>query len=87
MLQNLHKFRKIEDEVGSCYKKYLTPSYVFQVDYGKEADGRFETLRAGRKLLYAYHGSRLENFYSILHNGLCGHFNKVLLFQSSHFYF
>ena len=32
---------------------------------------------ASRKVIFAYHGSRVENFFSILHYGLTGHLNKV----------
>lgn len=38
---------------------------------------KFEKTRAGRDLFYAFHGSRLENFHSIIHNGLHCHLNKV----------
>lgn len=34
--------------------------------------------------MYAFHGSSVENFYSIVHNGLLNLFNKVSLFESFH---
>ena len=54
------------------------PSYIFEVVYGDMSEQRFQTLRSGRRLMLAYHGSRVENFHSILHNGLASHMNKVL---------
>ena len=55
----------------------MTPSYVFEVQYNSAANQRFEELRQAKDLMYAYHGSRLDNFYSIIHNGLYAHMNKV----------
>ncbi|KAK7115825.1 protein mono-ADP-ribosyltransferase PARP16-like [Littorina saxatilis] len=56
------------------------PSYIFKVMYGETPERKFEALRKDRKILYAYHGSRVENFHSILHNGLASHMNKMSLF-------
>lgn len=56
------------------------PSYIFEVVYAETSEHRFQYLRNNRKLLYAYHGSRVENFHSILHNGLASHMNKISLF-------
>lgn len=58
------------------------PQYTFEVSYDSPSCAKFEALRNGRDLMYAYHGSRLENFHSILHFGLQGHLSKV----SEHFY-
>ncbi|XP_029378901.1 protein mono-ADP-ribosyltransferase PARP16 isoform X2 [Echeneis naucrates] len=43
-------------------------------------NARFEKTRAGRNVFYAFHGSRLENFHSIIHNGLHCHLNKNSVF-------
>ena len=59
----------------------MTPSYVFEVQYSSATSQRFEELQQARGLIYAYHGSRLDNFYSILHNGLHAHMNKVTKLQ------
>jgi len=53
------------------------PNYIFEVEPNSVADEKFEHLRGSRDVMYAYHGSRVENFYSILHNGLASHMNKV----------
>jgi len=53
------------------------PDYIFAVTYAEYINKKFHQLRGDRQVMYAYHGSRLENFYSILHYGLQGHLNKV----------
>jgi len=54
-----------------------TPDYLFAVTYPDYTNKKFSELRGDRRVFYAYHGSRLENFHSILHYGLQGHLNKV----------
>ncbi len=58
------------------------PDYIFNVVYSPENDEKFQHRLGDRKLLYAYHGSSVENFHSILHFGLQGHFNKVMKIRS-----
>lgn len=53
---------------------------VFEVEHNPQTDRRFEAVRGVREVFYAYHGSRLDNFYSILHNGLLAHMNKNSLY-------
>ncbi|KAK1888311.1 Protein mono-ADP-ribosyltransferase PARP16 [Dissostichus eleginoides] len=48
------------------------PDFLFELE--------FEKMREGRDLFYAFHGSRLENFHSIIHNGLHCHLNKNSVF-------
>ncbi|KAH7935296.1 protein mono-ADP-ribosyltransferase PARP16 [Rhipicephalus sanguineus] len=55
---------------------------VFEVEHSLQADRRFEGTRGDREVFFAYHGSRLDNFHSILHNGLLAHMNKNALFGS-----
>lgn len=55
----------------------MRPNFVFELTYSQAADAKFQDVRNGRDLFYAYHGSRLENFHSILHHGLASHLNKV----------
>lgn len=55
---------------------------VFEVERSPQADRRFEATRGDREVFFAYHGSRLDNFHSILHNGLLTHMNKNALFGS-----
>lgn len=53
------------------------PDFLFELEYCDQMNARFEKTRAGRDVFYAFHGSRLENFHSIVHNGLHCHLNKV----------
>jgi len=53
------------------------PDYLFAVTYADDINKKFDQLRGNRRIMYACHGSRLENFHSILHYGLHGHLNKV----------
>lgn len=53
------------------------PDFLFELEYCDQLNARFEKTRADRDVFYAFHGSRLENFHSIIHNGLHCHLNKV----------
>lgn len=53
------------------------PDFLFELEYCDQMNARFEKMRADRDIFYAFHGSRLENFHSIIHNGLHCHLNKV----------
>ncbi|KAK7486772.1 hypothetical protein BaRGS_00021919 [Batillaria attramentaria] len=76
---NKSQFSSIQQKTGHI-TPVPDPSYIFEVEYSKTMNDRFESLQNGRKIMYAYHGSRIENFHSILHNGLAGHMNKMSLF-------
>ncbi|XP_055078281.1 protein mono-ADP-ribosyltransferase PARP16 [Periophthalmus magnuspinnatus] len=56
------------------------PDFLFEIEYNDQQNARFEKTRAGRDTFYAFHGSRLENFHSIIHNGLHCHLNKNSVF-------
>ena len=58
-------------------KNYHAPSHIYELKYSETSNARFAELRGNLETLYGYHGSRVENFYSILHNGLHAHLNKV----------
>ncbi|WAR01015.1 PAR16-like protein, partial [Mya arenaria] len=73
------KFSDIKKLTGHLFK-VPKPNFIFEVQPSAVADERFEQIRDGRGLMYAYHGSRLENFFSILHNGLALHMNKMSVF-------
>ena len=53
------------------------PQFMFELCYAAESEQRFQTAAGPHGVLYAYHGSNIENFHSIIHNGLLSHFNKV----------
>uniref|UniRef100_A0A1A8EVY4 Poly [ADP-ribose] polymerase n=1 Tax=Nothobranchius korthausae TaxID=1143690 RepID=A0A1A8EVY4_9TELE len=56
------------------------PNFLFELEYSDHLNTRFEKTREGREVFYAFHGSRLENFHSIIHNGLQCHLNKNSVF-------
>lgn len=56
------------------------PDFLFEVNYNDQLNARFEKTKAGYETFYAFHGSRLENFHSIIHNGLHCHLNKNSVF-------
>ena len=53
------------------------PQYLFELKYDEQREAAFADKSADRSIIYAYHGSKPENFYSILHHGLHAHMNKV----------
>lgn len=53
------------------------PDFLFELEYCDQMNARFEKTRGERDVFYAFHGSRLENFHSIIYNGLHCHLNKV----------
>lgn len=56
------------------------PDFLFELEYSDQVNARFEKTREGRDVFYAFHGSRLENFHSIIHYGLHCHLNKNSVF-------
>ncbi|KAM6937134.1 protein mono-ADP-ribosyltransferase PARP16 [Xenentodon cancila] len=56
------------------------PDFLFELEYSDHLNAKFERMREGRDVFYAFHGSRLENFHSIVHNGLHCHLNKNSVF-------
>ncbi|GLG99730.1 Protein mono-ADP-ribosyltransferase PARP16 [Gryllus bimaculatus] len=65
-----------------CETPVQPPNFIFQLNSTSNSvqEIRWEDLRKGRKTLFAFHGSRLENFHSILHHGLQQHLTKNALF-------
>lgn len=62
--------------------KSLKPNYVFEVQYWKKVRDSWNKRKNGRDTFLAYHGSRVENFYSIIKVGLQQHFSidRAVLF-------
>ncbi|CAH2102565.1 unnamed protein product [Euphydryas editha] len=60
------------------------PQYIFQVvsSNNSNAELKWKELSKDHKVFYAYHGNRLENFFSILNFGLQQHLNKMTLMGS-----
>ena len=59
----------------------MEPDFIFEVEYSdtNAHNAKFNELSQSWEVWYAYHGSRVDNFHSILHNGLHAHLNKVLV--------
>ena len=60
------------------FEKHPRPHYIFEVC--TNGTGRWSEAVKDKKTLWAFHGSRLDNFYSILNYGLQQHLNKTGLF-------
>ena len=64
---------------AACYS--VKPQHIFEVVYSADANYKFDQLELLHGKILSYHGSRVENFHSIIHNGLLGHMNKVSIPQ------
>uniref|UniRef100_A0A7R8VEM6 Poly [ADP-ribose] polymerase n=1 Tax=Timema douglasi TaxID=61478 RepID=A0A7R8VEM6_TIMDO len=55
------------------------PNFIFQLITGAQNSQatKWLSLAHSKKTMFGFHGSRLENFHSILHHGLQQHMNKV----------
>ncbi|XP_053128868.1 protein mono-ADP-ribosyltransferase PARP16 [Hemicordylus capensis] len=74
------EYKKIQELTGAPSVPVATPDFLFEITYCPQMNSKFEETRMGRDLIYAFHGSRLENFHSIIHNGLQCHLNRTSLF-------
>uniref|UniRef100_A0A8D0EAK4 Poly [ADP-ribose] polymerase n=1 Tax=Salvator merianae TaxID=96440 RepID=A0A8D0EAK4_SALMN len=74
------EYKKIQELTGVPSGPVPAPDFLFEISYCNQMNAKFEELMAGRDLIYAFHGSRLENFHSIVHNGLQCHLNRTSLF-------
>ncbi|XP_013804476.2 protein mono-ADP-ribosyltransferase PARP16 [Apteryx mantelli] len=82
MIQSTKKqeYEKIQELTGMSGAAVPAPDFLFEIMYCEQMNTKFAETRGERDLIYAFHGSRLENFHSILHNGLQCHLNKTSLF-------
>ncbi|XP_072258724.1 protein mono-ADP-ribosyltransferase PARP16 [Pyxicephalus adspersus] len=74
------KFEEVQALPGFPTLALPTPDFLFEIEYCEKLIAKFQETRSERDVIYALHGSRLENFHSILHNGLHCHLNKTSLF-------
>ena len=78
------KLKSLSDEASRSiaslrkFENHPHPHYIFEVN--TNASSRWKVKVEGSKTLWAFHGSRLDNFYSILNYGLQQHLNKTGLF-------
>lgn len=77
--QPISQFNEILSLTGNASYK-VTPQHILEVVYSEDAAKKFEQLESVHGKIHAYHGTRVENFHSILHNGLLSHMNKTSLF-------
>lgn len=54
------------------------PTHIFQVLSTDTSELKFQKFVSEYASGFAYHGSKMENFYSILNYGLQQHLNKVI---------
>nr|XP_009913399.1 PREDICTED: mono [ADP-ribose] polymerase PARP16 [Haliaeetus albicilla] len=82
MIQSTKKqeYEKIQELTGMSGAVVPAPDYLFEIVYCDQMNTKFAETKGERDLIYAFHGSRLENFHSILHNGLHCHLNRTSLF-------
>ncbi|XP_068740843.1 protein mono-ADP-ribosyltransferase PARP16-like isoform X1 [Montipora capricornis] len=74
------KFSEIEQKTGEASYSATEPDFIFEVEYSETNahNVKFNELSQTRDIWYADHGSRVDNFHSILHHGLHAHLNKPL---------
>ena len=70
------QYSLITELTGQVYQ-VPQPSHVFELKYNDASEEKFRELQGGRDIIYAVHGSRVENFHSIINHGLKGHMSKV----------
>ncbi len=86
----LFQFNELVRANGNSFSKWTDseqPQFIFELVYSDEQETKFLRIAGSHGILLAYHGSSVENFHSILHNGLLNLFNKVhvlVLFQAVH---
>ncbi|XP_054283255.1 protein mono-ADP-ribosyltransferase PARP16-like [Macrosteles quadrilineatus] len=68
-------------QLVSCELAPPRPSLVVRLSYeGSASERRWQKEEERHGSLYAFHGSRVDNFHSILHHGLQQHLTKNALF-------
>ncbi|KAF7495157.1 Protein mono-ADP-ribosyltransferase PARP16 [Sarcoptes scabiei] len=72
------KARKIIEMNIDDKRRPLRPNFIFELENStiRSRDVEFNKLRKDFDSFYAFHGSPMENFHSILHNGLLYCLNK-----------
>ncbi|XP_030313295.1 protein mono-ADP-ribosyltransferase PARP16 isoform X2 [Calypte anna] len=79
-LQSYKRDSALRPFPGRYYSGDNSKDFLFEVVYCDQMNTKFAETKGERDLIYAFHGSRLENFHSILHNGLHCHLNRTSLF-------
>ena len=73
---------ELKEEVGLSLSLQTAPQWVFKIEYSSTRNQVWnkwcQSSASASSTFYAFHGSRFENFHSILNLGLHQHLNKVL---------
>ena len=77
MYRNLAILFQLEAVLPKGSLNSRRPDYVFRLEYAAEQEARFQDWATPHGTFQAFHGSSVERFHSILHNGLLNMFNKV----------
>eukprot|EP00794_Sanderia_malayensis_P010020 gene10020-11043_t len=73
-------FEKLQMKTGKASFP-LQPDKIFEVQYlDSPSSEKFKNFKLTYDVKYGYHGSRLDNFHSILHHGLQVHMTKNALY-------
>lgn len=80
-------FERIRKETNDGSKDLTTskmtsyiPDYVCELIYNEAEERRFSEIRGSHDTFLGFHGSKVENFHSILINGLRNNLNKTSLY-------
>jgi poly[ADP-ribose] polymerase 16 len=83
---SLISVEELKRQVGGQIELQIAPRWIFQIDHVSRNQQTWERRKASSSSFYAFHGSRFENFHSILNLGLHQHLNKVYIqYRSLHF--
>ncbi|KAF5284750.1 hypothetical protein FQA39_LY04475 [Lamprigera yunnana] len=69
----LHKINFKDIPVPSPLEAVLQPHYTYKILYSAKAEDNWQKRKNSRNTFFAYHGSPLDNFYSIFKVGLQHH--------------
>ncbi|XP_029431174.1 protein mono-ADP-ribosyltransferase PARP16 isoform X2 [Rhinatrema bivittatum] len=75
-----NEYERVQELTGFSSSAVPSPDFLFEIVHCDQMNAKFADVRGNRDVIYAFHGSHLENFHSILHNGLHCHLNKTSLF-------
>ena len=70
---------------------FCKPTHIFEIKYNEEKNRKFEAFKqqtleqksANPVCSISFHGTRMDNVYSILHVGLLSHLNKVIFVKNN----
>ncbi|XP_047139815.1 protein mono-ADP-ribosyltransferase PARP16 [Hydra vulgaris] len=76
---NKHVFDDVQKKTG-CSSYQVQPDYIFEIKYNTFSSQKFDDLAKMYGVKYGFHGSRMDNFHSIVNNGLQVHMVKNAVF-------